>query len=130
MASLVRHIVRVDGRITPGERDSLHDIAAELGEDEFWEILQSKEETLPFKQCVAAVDRTETQELIFDVVMTVAMVGSMDQGETTLLEKLAEGWGIEIQHEEPPEHHDDDDEPEPADDDEPEPADESEESAE
>lgn len=111
MASLVRLIVRVDGQFAPEERDSLHDLATELGEDLFWEILQSKEDTLPFKRCVENVERQEAQELIFEVVMTIAMVGTIERGEVTLLEKLAEGWGIEIQAEEPPDAPEDSEEP-------------------
>lgn len=111
MASLVRLIVRVDGQYAPEERARLNDLATQLGEDEFWAILQSKEDTLPFKQCVQDVERQEVQELIFEVVMTLAMAGTIERGEVVLLEKLAEGWGIEIQAEEPPDAPEDSDEP-------------------
>lgn len=116
MASLVRLIVRVDGQLSSEERDHLHETAVEHGEDEFWEILQSREDTLPFKQCVEVVDRPEAQELIFEIVMTLGMVGTLEPGEITLLEKLAEGWGIEIQAEAPPDDFDDESEPDEAED--------------
>jgi len=121
MASLVRLIVRVDGQLTPEERDRLHEVGDELGEDEFWAILQSKEDTLSFKDCVATVERQEAQELIFEVVMTLGMVGTLEPGEITLVEKLAEGWGIEVQVEAPPDAPEDNDEPDEDESDEDEP---------
>jgi hypothetical protein len=57
------------------------------------------------------VGRQEVQELIFEILMTLAMAGTLERGEVTLLEKLAEGWDIEIQTEEPPDAPEDSDEP-------------------
>jgi uncharacterized membrane protein YebE (DUF533 family) len=110
MAGLVRLIVRVDGQLSAEERDRLHEIATDLGEDAFWEILQSNDEPIPFRECVEAVEGEQAQELIFEVIMTLAMVGTIDRGEAVLLEKLAEAWGIEVQAEAPPDESEEEEE--------------------
>ena len=99
LGSLVRVIVGVDGKYTPEESADLQQAAEELGEDDFWQLVdaaghQHHTEDI-VKDQARAVERKEAQETIYGVLFGVATAGSIAREEGDFLDWLASTWSLE-----------------------------------
>lgn len=98
LGTLVRVMVGADGRISSAEYEGLQDAAAELGDEEFWEIVnQAGSHSLGEDEAraeAAAVDRQEAQEAIYGVLFSIAAAGTIEVQESRLLEWVADTWNL------------------------------------
>ena len=98
LGSLVRVIVSVDGKYTPEESAGMEQAAAELGEDDFWQVVDSSAHEHHTEEIVKdqarAVERKEAQETIYGVLFGLATAGSIAREEGDVLEWLAGTWGL------------------------------------
>lgn len=101
LGTLTRLIVALDGDYTPAESVQLQAAAAELGEDEFWQVIQAAGEQSPDDDAVAtqaaAVERQEAQETIYSVLFSIAAAESIVKREGHVLDQLATAWGLETE---------------------------------
>ncbi|MEE8523842.1 MAG: hypothetical protein V3T72_07910 [Thermoanaerobaculia bacterium] len=99
LGTLVRVMVGADGRISPAEYEGLQDAAKELGADEFWEVInQAGSHSIAEEEARAeagAVDRKEAQTAIYGVLFGIAAAGTIAVQESSLLEWVADTWGLE-----------------------------------
>ncbi len=98
LRSLVRMMVGADGSYSAEETATLQKAASELGEEEFWELVNDSghhhldEEVL--KARAHAVERREAREAIYGILFGVAAAGTVDGEEGRLLDWLAEAWEL------------------------------------
>ncbi len=99
LATLVRVIVRVDGKLSPEEAAALERAAENLGADEFWQLLdESGHHDLTedvIKAEARAVEGQEARQTIYGVLFGIATAGSIVVEEGWILDWLAETWGLE-----------------------------------
>ena len=100
LRSLVRVMVGVDGSYSPEETATLQTAAAELGKEEFWELVSGSGEqelTLDLVQERARkVERSEVRETIYGILFGIAAAGSIVSDEGRILDWLAEAWSLEL----------------------------------
>lgn len=99
LGSLVRVIVGVDGKYSPEESAGLQQAAEELGEEEFWQLMddaghQRHTEDI-IKGQARAVARKEARETIYGVLFGIATAGSIVGEEAAILDWLAGTWSLE-----------------------------------
>ena len=99
LGTLVRKMVGIDGEFSSEEAASLEQVATDLGTDDFWQLIQSAgQQDLgdhALKARATAVDRPEVQKAIYATLFGVAAAGTIVATESTLLDWLAEAWGLE-----------------------------------
>jgi hypothetical protein len=98
LGTLVRVMVGADGQISPAEYAGLQDAADELGDDEFWQVVNdagthSLDEDEARAEA-AAVDRKEAQTAIYEVLFGIAAAGTVAGQEGKLLEWIADAWDL------------------------------------
>ena len=109
LGRLVHLVVRIDGGLSTAEREQIDDVAAELGEDLFWDIIDAARKcTWNFAKCIRAVERQPTRELIYGVLLGIAMVGTLEPTEQDILDRVAAAWEVEDVPEPPDDDFDDD----------------------
>jgi hypothetical protein len=98
--TLLRRVM-IDNLDRQAEAQLLDALATELGEDEFWIMIDRAVEEMETPDQAHAlatgVKRRSVQSLIYAVVAEVAMVGTMSAGQMAILDELQRMWGIEIQ---------------------------------
>ncbi len=98
LGSLVRVIVGVDGKYTAEESTGLRQAAEELGEDDFWQVVDDSAHEHHTEEIVKdqarAVDRKEAQETIYGVLFSIATAGSIAREEGDVLDWLAGTWSL------------------------------------
>jgi len=106
LGGLVRLLVRADGTVSTEEREHLEDIAEQLGADDFWTAIERAQIELPDPSSVKTrardVERRPAQEIIYGVLMDLAMAGTILSSESDILDWLAQTWGIESTIEDEP----------------------------
>lgn len=96
LARLIRLVARIDNSVSGGERAQIDEIAADLGEELFWKLIDaSKSSTWKFDRCLEVVERQEVRELIYGALLGIALVGTLERAEREALERVAATWGIE-----------------------------------
>lgn len=97
--SLVRVMVGADSSYSDDEMAGLESIAAELGEDEFWEMVSAAGghalDEDEVKSEAGAVDRAEVRETIYGVLFNIAATETIAVQESRLLEWLADVWDLD-----------------------------------
>jgi uncharacterized tellurite resistance protein B-like protein len=100
-AVLVRAVIAADGRLDDEERDALQQLAVEYGEEAFWALMDRAAEAMNGPEAVQAlasrVQRTEARELIYGVLVDVAIAGAIDPREQAILDWLVQAWGIDVE---------------------------------
>lgn len=98
LGTLVRVMVGVDGEYSATEAAGLQQAAAELGEDQFWALLDDAKgrhvDDGVVEAHAKAVERAAAREVIYGVLFGIATAGSIVQREGRLLDWLAETWGL------------------------------------
>lgn len=96
--ALMRLMVALDGEISDDERMLLGDLAAELGEDAFWDMIdraaEEASEPAQARTLAEAVLRQPVRELILGSLYETATAGTITDREMTLLDELRALWGI------------------------------------
>lgn len=99
LATLVRAIVAADGRLDEEERDALQRLAAEAGEERFWDMMDRAAADMNGPEAVlgvaSRVERSEARELIYGALVDLAIAGTIQPSEDAILTRLSELWGIE-----------------------------------
>jgi Tellurite resistance protein TerB len=99
LAALLRLAVRLDGRFSEEEQHALEDVALELGEKRFWQVMDEAGRTLPdeesIRELALSITDTAAREAIFGAVLHVARSDSIQVKEEGLLTWLREAWKIE-----------------------------------
>ena len=99
LGTLVRVMVGADRQFSDDEAERLQGAAAELGEDEFWDVVgEAGSHGLSEDQVrseAQAVDRKEAQETIYGVLFGIAAAESIVVQEANLLDWVADVWGLE-----------------------------------
>ncbi len=99
LGTLVRKMVGIDGEYSAEEAANLEDVARGFGADVFWSLIrEAGQEDLSdeaLKARARAVEREETQKTIYATLFGIATAGSIVAAESSLLEWLAETWGLE-----------------------------------
>ena len=105
LGNLVRLMLRLHTEAASEESDVLREAAAELGEDEFWELMrqanleQRTEDRV--REQAAAIERKDVQERIYGLLFSIAVTGSIIPQESELLKWLSTTWELETSVEEP-----------------------------
>ena len=98
LGTLVRVIVTIDGEHSLEESAQLQAVAAELGEEAFWELIRLTGKQHHTEEIVnaqaAAVERQAARETIYGVLFRVAAAGSIVSQEGHLLDQLATTWNL------------------------------------
>lgn len=97
---LIRLMIGLDKRFSADEASFLESIAEDLGPDEFWKHMEaSYEEGLSADEVwelVAGIDDRDVQETIYGNLYELSIAGGIDQAESTLLDRLADQWNLEV----------------------------------
>ena len=99
LGTLVRKMVGIDGEYSAGEAKKLERVATGLGTDDFWHLIRDAGKKdlsdQALKERAKAIDREEVQRTIYSALYGIATVGSIVASEGSLLDWLAETWGLE-----------------------------------
>lgn len=99
LGTLVRKMVGIDGEYSAEEATNLEEVAKEFGVDDFWDLIRDAgQEDLSdeaLKARARAVERGEVQKTIYAALFGIATAGSIVAVESSLLDWLAENWGLE-----------------------------------
>lgn len=97
---LLRSLVAADRTATGTERQALDDLAAELGEADFWDMVEQARMGIPssdeLRALAASVERQPVRNLIYESLYAVAMADTISEGEMSLLEELRVMWGVAV----------------------------------
>jgi hypothetical protein len=89
----------VSGELGPAPVEALDALAIDLGEDDFWLMLDHAGEEMHgadhTHQLASAISRPPVQALIYACLAEVAMAGAMSPAELAILEGLRRLWSIE-----------------------------------
>ncbi len=98
LAALLRMLVRLDGRFTDAEQESLQDLALSMGERRFWAVMDDAAQRLPdddsIRECALGVTDKDAREMIFVALLRVAESDVIQPREAGLLDWLREQWKI------------------------------------
>ena len=101
LGTLVRIMIRLDGDFSREEFTELGAVALDLGEDDFWEVVEhAGHHDLSDDSAMArarAVERTEARETIFATLLGIAESGGIVSAEPSLLEWLAQTWDLDLE---------------------------------
>lgn len=102
LASLVRLLVRADNQFSADESAAMHEVANELGADEFWgmveaAMLREGQDEEHVKAEAKGVTRQEAREVIYGSLFTIAIEDAMLAKQSELMEWLGAEWGIQPQ---------------------------------
>jgi hypothetical protein len=96
---LLRAMVSMDGTFSDDEKAMFRLLAKELGEDDFWAMLErASKEVKDAGQLLALADevtRPQARELLFYGVNATAQAGGVAEPEGQLLDELRAKWGLE-----------------------------------
>jgi hypothetical protein len=91
--------VRLDGQFSDAEQEALGEIALDFGEKRFWKVMEEAAQKVPDEGSIRAialsVARQPVRELIYGLVLGVAMSDVIQSGESSLLEWLRTEWNID-----------------------------------
>ncbi len=100
LLGLVQFIGESNHQVTDEESDTIGDIVAELGEAHYRKVAAEADERFADEEALRAflvgVKRPEARELIYGTVLEVALADTMIEGESELLDGLANTWDIEV----------------------------------
>jgi hypothetical protein len=100
LLGLVQFIGESNHEVTEEESDSIDDIVDALGEEQYGKVADEADERFAdedaLRAFLAGVGRPEARELIYGAALEVALADTMGQGESELLDWLAETWAIEV----------------------------------
>jgi hypothetical protein len=98
LVGLLRLVVRLDGTFSEAERGALGDVAAEVGEQLFWDLVDRAGASLSTDEAIQEqamkVVRPEARRRIYEVVRDVAASDSIVTSEQRLLDWLREHWSL------------------------------------
>ena len=99
LGTLVRRMVGIDGEYSAEESAKLESVARGLGTDAFWDLIRDAgQEDLgdeALKARARAVEREDARKTIYAALFGIATAGSIVAAESSLLDWLAETWGLE-----------------------------------
>jgi hypothetical protein len=99
LAGLLRLLVRLDGRFSDEEQETLEDIAIDFGEKTFWQLMDEAGRQLPDETAIRvaaeAVRSSDARELIYKLVLSVAQSDCIQGREQTLLDFLRDTWKLD-----------------------------------
>lgn len=99
LAALLRLLVRLDGEFSEAEQEALEDIALDLGEKRFWQVMEeaahraSDEDGV--RRVALGVSRLSARELIYGLLLDVAQSDVIQGRETSLLDWLKREWKLD-----------------------------------
>ena len=96
LVAVVRAVIRADGELSEGERDTLAELMPELGEETFHARLEQVEQMPEGElfRLVATVTNPETRALIYDIAVVMAQPGTITEEEQKLLDEISRRWDI------------------------------------
>jgi hypothetical protein len=98
LVGLLRLVVRLDGTFSDAERGALGDVAAEMGEERFWHLVDRAGANLSTDEAIRAqalqVIRPEARRRIYEVACDIASSDTIVACEQELLDWLRESWGL------------------------------------
>jgi len=100
LASLMRLLVRADNQFSADESRAMHEVAEELGKDEFWGLVEvammrDDQDDDHVRANAAEVTRQEVRDVIYGSLFTIAIEDAMLAKQSELLEWLGKEWSIE-----------------------------------
>jgi hypothetical protein len=99
LAALLRLLVRLDGQFSDAEQEALGEIALDFGEKRFWKVMEDAAQNAPdgdaIRTLARGITRQPARDLIYGLVLGVAMSDVIQGGESTLLEWLRSEWKID-----------------------------------
>lgn len=102
---LIRLMIGLDKRFSPGEAEHLARLATEIGEDEFWEHMQRSYDSETSREDIwklaAGIEDREVQETIYGNLYELSIAGGIDADEEHLLDELQQLWGLEVTQADP-----------------------------
>jgi hypothetical protein len=100
LLGLVQFIGESNHEVTEEESDSIAEIVQALGEAHYRKVADEADERFADEEALRAflegVGRPEARELIYGAALEVALADTMGQGESELLDWLADAWDIEV----------------------------------
>ena len=99
LGALLRLLVRLDGQFSEAESEALQEIALDFGEKRFWKVMEDAAQKSPNEEAIrvlaAGVSRQPARELIYGLVLGVAMSDVIQGRESSLLEWLRKEWKVD-----------------------------------
>ena len=95
--ALLRILVALDGEISDEERAVLEAQAADLGEEDYWAMIEQASEEVDAERArklAEAVTRQPVRDLIFASLYEAATAGTITESEMLLLDELRNMWGV------------------------------------
>ena len=106
LVAALGYVIGSDGRVSEAEHEVIHRVAATLGDNAYRLIaaecerrFQDEQQLLMF---APVIRRPRARELIYETVLEAALPDAIDTRESTLLERLAKIWHIQVSVERPP----------------------------
>ena len=100
LLGLVQFIGESNHQVTEEESESIAEIVKALGAAHYRKIADEADDRFADEAALRAflkgVGRPEARELIYGAALEVALADTMAQGESELLEWLANAWDIEV----------------------------------
>ena len=99
LAALLRLAVRLDGEFSQAEQEALEDVAIDVGERSFWNLMDEAGRNLPDEESIRtaalAVTDPEARAAIYECVLHVARSDAIQTREMGLLEWLQKNWSLD-----------------------------------
>jgi len=100
LLGLVQFIGESNHEVTDEESESIGEIVQALGAAHYREIADEADERFAdeaaLRDFLKGAGRPDARELIYGTVLEVALADTMGQGESELLDWLANAWNIEV----------------------------------
>lgn len=101
LVAVIEAIAMSDGTIDEGEQKTIGQIATELGEDTYRELLRDADKRYPnidaLKQLLETITDQDARETIYGLAMQDAMLSpAINHLQSKMLEWLRENWNITV----------------------------------
>jgi hypothetical protein len=100
LLGLVQFIGESNHQVTDEESESIGEIVKSLGAAHYRKVAGEADERFgdeeALREFLEGVGRPEARELIYGAALEVALSDTMGQGESDLLDWLADAWEIEV----------------------------------
>lgn len=102
LVAVIEAIAMSDGTIEEGEKNTIGQIAEELGVDTYRELLRDADKRYPttdaLKQLLKTITDQEARETIYGLAMQDAMLSpAINHLQSKMLEWLRENWNITVE---------------------------------